>query len=172
MPRSVWRAAGALHSCTPDFECYARTDFATAGGSLLMPPNQKIPETPKEAITGMRDELDRLESATWVRDYQGGATMSAGVAVQPQAAQSIQAIGLGFTTLAAWRPMNPLKIPSQNARQNIREPPCSGRRWASPRASRVLLAVAEASRRPPVVDLSGGYSVHGITLQTAQRSRP
>src|SRR5205823_13993745 len=99
MPRSVWRAAGALHSCTPDFECYARTDFATAGGSLLMPPNQKIPETPKEAITGMRDELDRLESATWVRDYQGGATMRSGVGVQQQADQSIQAIELSLQSL-------------------------------------------------------------------------
>ena len=65
-----------------------------------MPPSQKLPESPREAITAIRDELDKLESASWVRDYQGGGTMS--VAVPLQAAQSIHVIGLGFTSLAAF----------------------------------------------------------------------
>ena len=67
-----------------------------------MTASQKIPESPREAIQTMRDELDKLEAAAWVRGYQGGGTMSTGVAVQPQAAQSIQVIGLGFTSLAAF----------------------------------------------------------------------
>jgi hypothetical protein len=65
-----------------------------------MPPSQTVPESPRQAIQTMRDELDKLESAAWVRDYQGGGTMS--VAVPLQAAQSIHVIGLGFTSLAAF----------------------------------------------------------------------
>jgi hypothetical protein len=68
-----------------------------------MPPSQKIPETPREAIAVMRNELNQLENQPWVRNYQGGATMSAGgtALATSQVAQSIQTIGLGFCTLAA-----------------------------------------------------------------------
>lgn len=64
-----------------------------------MPPSQQIPESPREAIQLMRNELEKLEAQPWVKNYQGGGTMTA--AVQPQIASSIQTIGLGFTSLAA-----------------------------------------------------------------------
>jgi hypothetical protein len=69
-----------------------------------MPPlgSQKIPESPREAIQLMREELNKLEGAPWVRNYQAGATMSTGTAVAPQAGAAIQTIGLGFTSLAVF----------------------------------------------------------------------
>jgi hypothetical protein len=68
-----------------------------------MPPaSQQIPQTPREAIQLMRDQLDRLETQPWVRDYQSVATMSSTgqSAFGAQTTEAIQRLGLGYTSLA------------------------------------------------------------------------
>jgi len=69
--------------------------------------SQQIPSTPREAIQIIRDELGRLETQPWVRNYQAVGTASASSstatqAVGQQAVQCIQNMGLGYTSLAAF----------------------------------------------------------------------